>query len=419
MNREGKRIGANESFHSIAPIRLPFPLGSRDPIAHLGGSPVLSSRRDFLAAAGSTLLATSASAGAAPAATAPLTTYGPRKPLRIGVISASIGGKPQKTNGHTWHFAHGFHPTIDLKMIEKHLSKGPVDLFKSHFRNPNEDFAKLPFDNTRISCYYDADPASAQMFAEAFPGVEVARTLDELVKNSDAVWVGDASGRGEDHFDLCAPGLAKGLPTFCDKPIGGTVPETRRILDFARKHNAPLMSSSLYRHQWGTEEALRMKASGEFGPLQYVIACTGGAYSYPGWFIYGQHPVWTCMTLCGPGVKAVSMYARDAACHALITYDDRMPAEVWYGRPDVSPTYSSASAYFTKKTHEWTPAIGGNYWFGHHYQIFRMAQVFLKMAETREEPVPHQEILEVTAIIAAAAKSVNERSRLVDLAEVM
>ena len=419
MNREGKRIGANESFHSIAPIRLPFPLGSRDPIAHLGGSPVLSSRRDFLAAAGSTLLATSASAGAAPAATAPLTTYGPRKPLRIGVISASIGGKPQKTNGHTWHFAHGFHPTIDLKMIEKHLSKGPVDLFKSHFRNPNEDFAKLPFDNTRISCYYDADPASAQMFAEAFPGVEVARTLDELVKNSDAVWVGDASGRGEDHFELCAPGLAKGLPTFCDKPIGGTVPETRRILDFARKHNAPIMSSSLYRHQWGTEEALRMKASGEFGPLQYVIACTGGAYSYPGWFIYGQHPVWTCMTLCGPGVKAVSMYARDAACHALITYDDRMPAEVWYGRPDVSPTYSSASAYFTKKTHEWTPAIGGNYWFGHHYQIFRMAQVFLKMAETREEPVPHQEILEVTAIIAAAAKSVNERSRLVDLAEVM
>ncbi len=372
------------------------------------------SRRDFLAAAGSTVLATAASA-----ATDPLTTFGPRKPLRIGVISASIGGKAQKTNGHTWHFAHGFHPTIDLKMIEKHLSKGPVDLFKSHFRNPNEDFAKLPFDNTRISCYYDADPTSAQMFAEAFPGVEVARSLDELVKNSDAVWIGDASGRGEDHFELCAPGLAKGLPTFCDKPIGGTVSETRKILDYAHKHNAPLMSSSLYRHQFGTEEALRMKASGEFGPLQYVISSTGGGYSYPSWFIYGQHSVWMCVTLCGPGVKSVSMYAREAACHALITYDDRMPAEVWYGRPDVSPTYCSGSAHFTKKTYDWTPAVNGNYWFGHHYQIFRMAQTFLKMAETRVEPVPHQEILEVTAIIAAAAKSVNERSRLVDLAEVL
>jgi len=48
-----------------------------------------------------------------------------------------------------------------------------------------------------------------------------------------------------------------------------------------------------------------------------------------------------------------------------------------------------------------------------------MAQVFLKMVETRVEPVPQQEILEVTAVIAAAAKSLNERSRLVDLAEVL
>ncbi len=112
-------------------------------------------------------------------------------------------------------------------------------------------------------------------------------------------------------------------------------------------------------------------------------------------------------------------HAREAACHALITYDDRMPAEVWYDRPDVTPTYCSTTAHFAKKTHEWTPAIDGNYWFGHHYQIFRMAHTFLKMAETRVEPVPHQEILEVTAIIAAAAKSVNERSRLVELAEVM
>ncbi|NDD37509.1 MAG: gfo/Idh/MocA family oxidoreductase, partial [Verrucomicrobia bacterium] len=355
-------------------------------------SPARTSRRDFLAATGSTVLA------AATSAADPLTTFGPRKPVRVGVISSSILGKPQRTNGHTYHFAHGFHPTVDMKMIEKHLSRGPVDLFKSHFRNPKEDFAKLPFDNTVISAYYDADPASAQMFADCFPGVQVARTLDELVKNSDAIWVGDASGRGEDHFELCAPGLAKGLPTFCDKPIGGTVAETRRILDFAKKHNAPIMSSSLYRHQFGTEEALRMKASGEFGALQYVIASTGGGYSYPSWFIYGQHPVWMCMTLCGPGVKAVNMYAREATCHALLTYEDRMPAEVWYGRPDVAPTYCSGSAHFAKKTYEWTPAVNGNYWFGHHYQIFRMAQVFLKMVETRVEQVPHQEILEVTAI---------------------
>lgn len=375
-------------------------------------TPPSPSRRSFLAAA-----ATSLSASATLAT--PLTTFGPAKPLRIGVISASIKGQPQKTNGHTWHFAQGFHPTVDLQKVEKTLSKGPVELFKTHFRNPNEDFARLPFENTCISCYYDADPASAQLFCDAFPGVEVARSLDELVANSDAVWLGDASGVGDDHYALCAPGLTKGLPTFCDKPIGGTVAETRKILDLAKKHGAPIMSSSLYRHQWGTEEALRIKASGEFGPLHYVIASQGGGYTPEGWHVYGQHPVWMCMTLCGPGVKSVSLYPYQNTCHAIIAYEDRPPAEVWYGRPDVTPTYCHTSAHFAKKTHDWTPAIDGNYWFGHHYQIFRMAHTFLKMVETRVEPVPAQEILEVTAIIEAGAKSVGEKNRMVDLAEVM
>jgi len=45
--------------------------------------------------------------------------------------------------------------------------------------------------------------------------------------------------------------------------------------------------------------------------------------------------------------------------------------------------------------------------------------VFLEMVRTRVEPVPHKEILAVTAIIQAAAKSLNEKSRLVNLEEVM
>ena len=388
--------------------------------------PNIVSRRDFLttstsaAALASLAPAALAAAAAAPGApTAAATPAAPAKTWRIGVISAAIRGSPQKTNGHTWHFAQGFHPTVDLKMIEKHLSRGPVDLFNSHFRNPKEDFAQLPFPDTRIPAYYDADPASAAMFAEAFPGVQVARTLDELVRESDAVWLGDASGFGEDHFDLIAPALEKGLPVFCDKPIGASVAGTRKILEFARKHNAPIMSSSLYRHQWGTEEALRIKRSNEAGPLQYVVASQGGGWTPSGWVIYGHHPVWMAMTLCGAGVDAVSMYAREATCHTLLTYTDRMPAEVWYGRPDVTPTYCHTSAHFTKKTVSWTPAIEGNYWFGHHYQIFRMAQVFLGMVKTRVEPVPHQEILEVTAVLHAGKKSMQERGRLVQLAEVM
>jgi hypothetical protein len=179
------------------------------------------------------------------------------------------------------------------------------------------------------------------------------------------------------------------------------------------------MSSSLFRHEWGTEAALRMRDSGEFGPLQYVIASMGGGYSPDGWLIYSQHPIWTVMTLCGPGIQAVSLYAREHTAHSIITYPDRMPAEVWYGRPDIAGEYCQTLVHFTKKQYVYTPSIEGSFWFGHHYEMFRMAATFVDMVRSGKEPIPHREIVEVTAAVHAGVLSLKEKSRLVELAEVM
>ena len=343
----------------------------------------------------------------------------PAKVYRIGVISASIRGKPQPRNGHTWHFAQYLHPTVDLDVIKKYMDPGSAEMFRNYTRNPKFNFDQLPFPDTKITHYYDADPKVAPAFTEAFPGVKVAKSLEEMVQEVDAIWLGDASGFGEDHFDLVAPGLKKGLPTFCDKPIGGSVAGTKKILDFAKENKAPLMSSSLFRHQWGMEAALRKRDAGTFGPIRYVIAGVEGGYSPDGWLVYGHHPVWTVMTLLGPGVESVSMIARETTNHALVTYKDRMPAEIWFGRPSEISEYCHTTVFFQKKRFEFTPSIEGDFWFGHHYEMFRMAATFREMVQTKKEPIPHREILEVTAIIHAGAKSLKEKSRLVDLAEVM
>lgn len=369
------------------------------------------SRRDMLFAA-----ATVATAGTQAAHAAESTE---KKTYRIGVISASIHGKPQPRNGHTWHFAQYLHPTVNLDAIKKYLDPGSAEMFRKYVRNPKYSFDQLPFPDTKITHYYDADPKVIGPFTEAFPGVKAAASLEEMVQQVDAIWLGDASGFGEDHFDLIAPGLRKGLPTFCDKPIGGSVAGTRRILELARQHKAPLMSSSLFRHEWGAEAAVRKRDSGEHGPIQYVIASVQSGYTPDGWLVYGQHPAWTVMTLLGPGIDAVSLYARDSSCHALVTYKDRMPAEIWFGRPNEVFEYCHTAVFFQKKRYEYTPSIEGDFWYGHHYEMFRMAATFRQMVKTRVEPIPHREILEVTALVHAAAKSRQEKSRLVDLAEVM
>src|SRR5712672_2876428 len=115
----------------------------------------------------------------------------PKKVYRIGVISAAIRGRPQRTNGHTWHFAQYLHPTIDLGAIKKYLDPGSADFFRKYVRNPKYTFDQLPFPDTRITHYYDKDPKASVPFTEAFPGVQVARSLEDLVGQVDAVWMGD------------------------------------------------------------------------------------------------------------------------------------------------------------------------------------------------------------------------------------
>src|SRR4029077_14726362 len=163
-----------------------------------------------------------------------------------------------------------------------------------------------------------------------------------------------------DHITCGPPRGRKAWPRFCKKPIGKTVEGTRRILALAKEHGAPLMSSSLFRHEFGMEQALRMRDSGDYGPIEFVLASQAGGYSPENWFVYGQHPVWSVVTLRGAGAKAVSMVGQEATARATITYDDRGPAEVWYGRPGLVGRYNEPSVYFAKKSFDFTPAIEGD-----------------------------------------------------------
>jgi hypothetical protein len=385
--------------------------------------PIYSSRRQMLAgagAAGATLLA--GAAGVLAEEAAPVAKPVQKK-HKIGVVSARIKGQPQRLNGHCLQFTSSFHESANMEAVRKLLDPGRVMLFENFLFNPTVGFGQNLWEDMEVTHYYEADPAVAALYTEIFPQVRVATSLEEMAKEVDCIWLGDGSGFGEDHFDLVAPGLERGLPTFCDKPIGGSVAGTRKILEFAREHKAPLMSSSVFRHQWGTEEAVRrrdIKGIGkDAGELIYVLASQGGAHSLDRWLVYGQHPTWTVITLCGPDVEAVSMIEQGTTSHALITYADKMPGAVFCGHRNVASTYNSTSVYFQKDEFTYTPAIEGNYWRGHYYQMFNMQRVFRQMVKTGIEPVPHAEILAVTAVVHAGVKSLAERGRLVKIEEVM
>lgn len=376
------------------------------------------SRRALLSAGAATAAAFASPAGAAASVEASAA-----KPIRIGVISAAIEGAPQRLNGHTWQFCQPFHADVDLNAAAKINTPVMAQYYERYFRNPLFNFGELPFPDTRLTHIHAAHEEVMDAYTQVFRGVEKAPSCAKMVEEVDAVWLGDASGLGDDHFDLLAPAIEKGLPIFCDKPVGADVAQVKKVLDYCKKYNAPLMSSSIFCHQWGTQQARRMIDSGEFGGLQYAVCSQASACtSDRGWRIYGQHPVWMLLTVCGAGVEAVTAYHRDTAWHTQLMWPDRMPAHAWYGRPDISGSYCQTTLYFQKArtpTYSWTPAIEGDFNVGHVYEIYRMADTFRRMIRTRIEPVPHSTILEVTAIIHAAVKSQQEKSRAVTIEEML
>ena len=73
-----------------------------------------STRRELISSAA---LAAGAGFFAQPSAAAEPDSKPAGKTYRIGVISTRIRGKPQRLNGHTWHFAQYFHPECNLEEI--------------------------------------------------------------------------------------------------------------------------------------------------------------------------------------------------------------------------------------------------------------------------------------------------------------
>src|SRR5205814_9869201 len=107
----------------------------------------------------------------------------PAKAYRIGVVSAAIRGKPPPRNGHTWHFAQYLHPEVNLDLIQKYLDPGSAEFFRKVVRNPKCNFDQLPFPDTTITHYYDADQSVIGPYTETFPGRKAAKSLEDLTEH--------------------------------------------------------------------------------------------------------------------------------------------------------------------------------------------------------------------------------------------
>lgn len=231
-------------------------------------------------------------------------------------------------------------------------------------------------------------------------GVEIVPSIDALLDKVDVVFLETNDGRP--HLEQVLPCLEAHKPVFIDKPIAGTLVDTIKIFDAAKKAGIPVFSSSSLRFGKGTQ-AVRGGSIGKVKQAETTSPASLEA-THPDLFWYGIHGVESLFTVMGTGCQSVK---RGTTADGKITVTG-----TWEGGR--TGTFTEAKGYGGKAVGDKGEAAIGTY-DGYDPLLYSAVHFF----RTGVAPVTPEETLEIYAFMEAADESKRRGGAEVSLKEVM
>ena len=235
-------------------------------------------------------------------------------------------------------------------------------------------------------------------------GVEMCETVDDLLAKVDVVCLETNDGR--EHLWQAEKCFKAKKRVFIDKPIAQDYPHAKAIYDLGMKYGAEYFSTSTLRYADANAAA---RASGTnfvscifFAPSPVE---TQGTHSRYVW--YGIHAFETAMAVMGRGARSVRAYTAGINDFVTITWADgrvanlKLDQKCWNYGGYAFPSAGAPVPLCGPKGYE--PMLKG---------------AILPFFKTGVVPVPHEETLEIFAIMDAAAKSHAESGREVAIVEI-
>jgi myo-inositol 2-dehydrogenase/D-chiro-inositol 1-dehydrogenase len=116
----------------------------------------------------------------------------------------------------------------------------------------------------------DADAArAAEVASEA--GASAASSIDDALAAADGVVIAAATSA---HAELIRASIARGLPTFCEKPLSNELDDTIAVAGEIERSGVPFQLGFQRRFDGGYREARRLVESGALGTL-YLVRLAG------------------------------------------------------------------------------------------------------------------------------------------------
>ncbi|GEK57230.1 dehydrogenase [Marinococcus halophilus] len=172
-------------------------------------------------------------------------------------------------------------------------------------------------EDAHVAAVFDTDFKKAERAAEAFDIPAVCGTVEELLKQVEAVIICTPN---KFHAELAVQALDAGVHVLCEKPMAMTTAECRDMIEASERSGAVLTIGYHYRYMQESRTARQMVQEGEIGDPLVVRLQAMRRRKVPGWGVF------TNKDLQGGGSLM------DYGCHlldlSLWLLDDPRPVEV-------------------------------------------------------------------------------------------
>jgi hypothetical protein len=228
-------------------------------------------------------------------------------------------------------------------------------------------------------------------------GVEIVPSIDELLKEVDAVMIESVDGRP--HLAQARPVIAARKPLFIDKPMAASLADVLEIFRLAKEAGVPVFSASSLRWGAGCQAA---RSGQTFGEVRKCTAWSPMSIEphHPDLFWYGVHGVEILFTIMGPGCQTVTRVGRDKVVGH------------WAGGRE--GTFEARKDYGAEVVGTRSSGLAGKY-DGYKPLVVEVARFF----KTGKPPVAAEETIEIFAFMEAADESKRQGGAPVSIKSVL
>lgn len=256
--------------------------------------------------------------------------------------------------------------------------------------------------HVQVTHIWTDNPADAVAVAAASLITHVVARPEDVLGEVDAVII--STDDGFDHVRRARPFLEAGLPVFIDKPLATSLEELRTFVAW-EKAGAKILSSSGLRY---SPQLAKCRAElPALGDLRWLSGVTTKT-----WERYGIHLLEPLFCITGPGFSSIRLESQPGfeVAHLLHRSGVQVTIPVIYdggssfGSVQLCGTAGQNALHFGNTT----------------YQNFRSQMLgFIDFVRTGQATYPFAETVELMAILIAGLRSRAEKSRRVEIAEIL